>query len=70
MSQIANNSEEIRIINTDLARLRDDIKENRTNIKEKEQKIEKLQAKLEAVLKAQVNRNDEYRSEMMALLKK
>jgi chromosome segregation ATPase len=70
VSQIENNSEEIRTINTDLARLRDDIKENRTNIKEKEQKIEKLQLKLEAVLKAQVNRNDEDRSEMMALLKK
>ena len=62
VSQIENNSEEIRTINTDLARLRDDIKENRTNIKEKEQKIEKLQLKLEAVLKAQVNRNDEDRS--------
>ncbi len=70
VSQIENNSEEIRTINTDLARLRDDIKENRTNIKEKEQKIEKLQLKLENVLKAQVNRNDEDRSEMMALLKK
>ncbi len=70
VSQIENNSEEIRTINTDLARLRDDIKENRTNIKEKEQKIEKLQLKLEAVLKAQVNTNDENRSEMMALLKK
>ena len=70
VSQIENNSEEIRTINTDLARLRDDIKENRTNIREKEQKIEKLQAKLEDVLKTQVNRNDEERSEMMALLKK
>lgn len=70
VSQIENNSEEIRTINTDLARLRDDIKENRSNIKEKEQKIEKLQLKLETVLKAQVNRNDEDRSEMMALLKK
>ena len=70
VSQIENNSEEIRTINTDLARLRDDIKENRSNIKEKEQKIEKLQSKLEAVLKAQINRNSEDRSEMMALLKK
>jgi chromosome segregation ATPase len=70
VSQIENNSEEIRTINTDLARLRDDIKDNRSDIKEKEQKIEKLQAKLEAVLKAQANRNDEDRSEMMALLKK
>ena len=70
VSQIENNSEEIRTINTDLARLRDDIKENRTKIREKEQKIEKLQAKLEDVLKTQVNRNDEERSEMMALLKK
>jgi hypothetical protein len=70
VSQIELNSEKIRTINTDLARLRDDIKENRTNIKEKELKIEKLQAKLEAVLKAQADRNDQDRSEMMALLKK
>jgi chromosome segregation ATPase len=70
VSQIELNSEEIKAINTDLVRLRDDIKENRSNIKEKEAKIEKLQLKLENVLKSQSNRNDEDRSEMMALLKK
>jgi chromosome segregation ATPase len=70
VSQIENNTEEIRTINTDLQRLRDDIKENRSNIKEKEMKIEKLQAKLENVLKNQSNRDDEDRSQMMALLKK
>jgi chromosome segregation ATPase len=70
VSQIENNTEEIRTINTDLQRLRDDIKENRSNIKEKEMKIEKLQAKLENVLKNQSNRDDEDRTQMMALLKK
>jgi hypothetical protein len=70
VSQIELNSEEIKAINTDLVRLRDDIKENRSNIKEKELKIEKLQAKLENVLKNQSNKDDDDRSEMMALLKK
>ena len=70
VSQIQMNAEEIKTINTDLQRLRDDIKDNRTNIQEKQKRIDALQAKLERVYTQQNNRDDSERDAMMALLKK
>jgi|GEM_PF-6950241 len=70
VSQIQMNAEEIRAINTDLIRLRDDIKDNRTNIQEKQKKIDGLQAKLENISSLQDNSNERERETMMALLKK
>ena len=70
VSQMQMNAEEIKTINIDLQRLRDDIKDNRSNIQEKQKKIDALQAKLEKVYMQQNSRNDDEREEMMALLKK
>ncbi len=70
VSQIQMNAEEIKAINTDLVRLRDDIKDNRTNIQEKQKKIDALQAKLERVYTQQNARDDNEQETMMALLKK
>jgi chromosome segregation ATPase len=70
VSQIQMNAEEIKTINTDLQRLRDDITDNRTNIQEKQKKIDALQAKLEKVYTQQNTRDDSERETMMALLKK
>ena len=70
VSQIQMNAEEIKAINTDLVRLRDDIKDNRTNIQEKQKKIDALQAKLETISEEQNNSNDRERETMMALLRK
>lgn len=70
VSQIQMNAEEIKTINTDLVRLRDDIKDNRNNIQEKQKKIDALQAKLENITEEQDNKNDSERATMMALLRK
>ncbi len=70
VSQIQMNVEEIKTINTDLQRLRDDIKDNRTNIQEKQKRIDALQDKLENVYSQQNVRDDSEREAMMALLKK
>jgi chromosome segregation ATPase len=70
VSQIQMNAEEIKAINTDLVRLRDDIKDNRTNIQEKQKKIDALQAKLETISEERNNSNDRERETMMALLRK
>ena len=70
VSQIQMNAEEIKAINTDLVRLRDDIKDNRSNIEEKQKKIDALQTKLESISSEQNNRDDRDRETMMALLKK
>ena len=70
VSQIQMNAEEIKTINTDLQRLRDDIKDNRTSIQEKQKRIDALQAKLERVYTQQNNRDDNEQETMMALLKK
>ena len=70
VSQMQMNAEEIKTINIDLQRLRDDIKDNRSNIQEKQKKIDALQAKLERVYTQQNTRDDSEREAMMALLKK
>lgn len=70
VSQIQMNAEEIKTINTDLVRLRDDIKDNRNNIQEKQKKIDVLQAKLERVSAEQNTRDNRDNETMMALLKK
>jgi chromosome segregation ATPase len=70
VSQMQMNAEEIKIINIDLQRLRDDIKDNRSNIQEKQKKIDVLQAKLEKVYMQQNSRDDSEREAMMALFKK
>lgn len=70
VSQIQMNAEEIKVINNDLVRLRDDIKDNRTDIQEKQKKIDVLQGKLESVFAEQNNKTDRERETMMALLKK
>ena len=70
VSQVQMNVEEIKTINTDLQRLREDIKDNRTNIQEKQKRIDALQDKLENVYSQQNVRDDSEREAMMALLKK
>ncbi len=70
VSQMQMNAEEIKTINIDLQRLRDDIKDNRSNIQEKQKKIDALQAKLEKVYIQQNSRNDDERETMLAMLKK
>ena len=70
VSQIQMNAEEIKTINTDLVRLRDDIKDNRSNIQEKQKKIDALQAKLERIYTQQNTRDGNEQETMMTLLKK
>lgn len=69
-SKIELNSEEIKMINTDLGKLRDDIRDNRTSIQEKQSKIDALKEKLEVIKTEKSDQNEDERKALMAMLNK